>query len=226
MKQQVAVIGLGRFGTAVARELVKAGHEVLGIDHNLDVVQGLSADLTHVVQADAIDQDTLQRLGIEDFDTVIVGITEVLETSILATLIAKRLGVPRVIAKAKNELHGEILQRVGADRVVYPERDTGMRLAHSWSSLDITDSLDVVENYIISRVTVPEGLVGQRLDQALRVDDGVALLLLVRQGRVITFPSSDETLQPEDVLLLSGEPEALERFFSGIRPAGRAEARA
>src|SRR5690606_7436788 len=207
-------------GTAVARELVKAGHEVLGIDHNLDVVQDLSADLTHVVQADAIDQDTLQRLGIEDVDTVIVGMTEVLETSILATLIAKRLGVPRVIAKAKNELHGEILQRVGADRVVYPERDTGMRLAHSWSSLDITDSLDVVENYIISRVTVPEGLVGQRLDQALRVDDGVALLLLVRQGRVITFPSSDETLQPEDVLLLSGEPEALERFFAGIRPAG------
>ncbi|MQA00190.1 MAG: TrkA family potassium uptake protein [Dehalococcoidia bacterium] len=219
MKQQVAVIGLGRFGTAVARELVKAGHEVLGIDHNLDVVQELSADLSHVVQADAIDQDTLQRLGIEDFDTVIVGITEVLETSILATLIAKRLGVPRVIAKARNELHGEILERVGADRVVYPERDTGMRLAHAWSSMDITDSLDVVEGYIISRVMVPEGLVGRRLDEALRADEGVSLLLLVRGAHVIVYPSGDEVLATEDVLVLAGQTEALERFFSGIRPA-------
>ena len=136
MKQQVAVIGLGRFGSAVAEELARFGHDVLGIDSDLSVVQRLSTRLSHVVQTDASDHQSLEQLGVAGFDSAVVGITGHIETSILVTLLLKRLGVERVIAKARNDLHGEILTRVGADRVIYPEHDTGLRLAHSWSSFD------------------------------------------------------------------------------------------
>lgn len=217
MKQQIAVIGLGRFGAAVAEELVKGGHDVLGIDSELSVVQAMSTRLTHVVQADAADRETLERLGIADFDVVIIGVTENLETSILATLEVKRLGVENVIAKARNDAHGEILTRVGADRVVYPERDTGVRLAHGWSSANITDSLDIVEGYTVSRVSVPAGLVGRTLRDAVTEEaHGVALLLLARGARVSVYPSPDEQLQRGDVLVLAGQISDIERFFARI----------
>ena len=217
MKQQIAVIGLGRFGAAVAEELVKAGHDVLGVDSDLSVVQGISTRLTHVVQADAADRETLERLSIADFDVVIIGVTGNLETSILATLEVKRLGVPTVIAKARNDAHGEILTRVGADRVVYPERDTGVRLAHSWSSSAITDSLDVVEGYTVSRVSVPPGLVGRTIREAVMEDShGVALMLLARGSRVSVYPSPDERLQSSDVLVIAGQLSDIERFFARV----------
>ncbi|MEX2228136.1 MAG: TrkA family potassium uptake protein [Dehalococcoidia bacterium] len=217
MKQQIAVIGLGRFGSAVAEELAKSGHEVLGIDSDLAVVQALSTRLTHVVQADAADRETLERLGIADFDVAIIAVTEHLEASILATLEVKRLGVGTVIAKARNDTHGEILTRVGADRVVYPERDTGVRLAHGWSSLSITDSLDIVEGYTLSRVSVPAGLVGRTIREGIMDDaHGVALMLLARGTRVSVYPSPDERLQRGDVLVLAGQISDIERFFAHI----------
>lgn len=218
MKQQVAVIGLGRFGSAVATELVRLGHDVLGVDNEMNTVQRLSAALSHVVQAEATDEETLRRLGVAEFDAAVVGITENLETSILTTLLLKRLGVPRVIVKARNEMHGEILGRVGADRVVYPERDTGVRLAHSWTSAAITDSLDVVEGYAISRVAVPESLIGRTIGEAITSGNfGVTLVLLARGTRVTTYPPSDVRLQRGDLLVIGGELSEMERFFSSIR---------
>jgi trk system potassium uptake protein TrkA len=215
MKQQVAVIGLGRFGSAVATELVRMGHEVLGIDSDIDVVQDLSDTLSHVVQAQATDEETLERLGVADFDAAVVGITQNLETSILATMMVKRLGVKRVIVKARNEMHGEILERVGADRVVFPERDTGLRLAHSWTSSDITDSLDVVEGYAVSKVAVPEAMIGKTLSDTLAGSAaGVTLLLLARGNRVTVYPPPDTRLQRDDVLVMSGEHVGMERFFT------------
>ncbi|MBM3139004.1 MAG: TrkA family potassium uptake protein [Chloroflexi bacterium] len=223
MKQQIAVIGLGRFGAAVAEELVKSGHEVLGVDSDLSVVQGLSTRLTHVVQAEASDREALQRLGIAEFDVVIIAITEDLETSILATLEVKRLGVANVIAKARNDTHGEILERVGADRVVYPERDTGVRLAHSWSSRNITDSLDIVEGYTVSRVLVPKSLSGRTLAETFGEGaQGVSLLLFARGSRVAVFPSPEERLQAGDVLVLAGQLSDIERFFAALEPAAAA----
>jgi trk system potassium uptake protein TrkA len=219
MKQQVAVVGLGRFGSAVAIELVRMGHEVLGVDSDINVVQALSAELSHVVQAEATDEETLSRLGISEFDAAVVGITENLEDSILATLLLKRLGVKRVVVKARNNTHGEILTRVGADRVVYPERDTGLRVAHSWTSADITDSLDVVEGYSISRVAVPTELVGQSIQRAI-LDRGlnVTLLLLARGERVTVYPSPTETLRKDDIVVMAGALPELDRFFAAIHP--------
>lgn len=217
MKEHVAVIGLGRFGSAVATELVHLGHEVLGIDSDINTVQRLSTELSHVVQAEATDEESLARLGVSEFDAAVVGITGDLETSILATLLLKRLGVKRVVVKARNDTHGEILKRVGADRVVYPERDTGVRVAHSWSSIDITDSLDVIEGYAISKAAVPVELVGKSVQQAIL--DGnynVTLLLLSRGERVTVYPSPSETLRSGDVLVMSGVISDMERFFSSI----------
>jgi trk system potassium uptake protein TrkA len=217
MKENVAIIGLGRFGSAVATELVHLGHEVLGIDGDIATVQRLSTQLTHVVQADATDEETLARLGLAEFDAAVVGITGDLETSILATLLLKRLGVKRVVVKARNQTHGEILTRVGADRVVYPERDTGVRVAHSWSSIDITDSLDVIEGYSISKLAVPVELVGKTVQQAvLDRDFNVTLLLLSRGERVTVYPSPSDTLRTGDVLVMSGAIDDMERFFSSV----------
>lgn len=217
MKQQVAVVGLGRFGSAVAKELVRFGHDVVGIDNDLSIVQALSDDLSHVVQADATDEETLQRLGVGDLDAAVVGITDNLETSILVTLLLKRLGVPRVIVKARNETHGDILQRVGADSVVYPERDTGVRLAHSWSSASITDSLDVVEGYAISKVAVPASIVGRTIEQAITGGNfGVTLVMLARGPRVTVYPPGDTMLRSGDVLVMGGELAEMERFFASI----------
>ncbi|MQC17345.1 MAG: TrkA family potassium uptake protein [Chloroflexi bacterium] len=217
MKQHVAVVGLGRFGTAVAIELVHLGHEVLGIDSNINIVQNLSSEITHVVQAEATDEEALAHLGLAEFDAAVVGITDDLETSILTTLILKRLGIPRIVVKARNATHGEILQRVGADRVVYPERDTGLRVAHSWTSTDITDSLDVVEGYSVSRVAVPAALVGKTVAQAvIDREFNVTLLLLARGERVTVYPAASEVLRIGDVLVMSGGIADMERFFSSI----------
>jgi trk system potassium uptake protein len=218
MKQQVAVVGLGRFGSAVAMELVRLGHDVLGIDSDIGLVQAISDDLSHVVQADATDEEVLSRLGIGEFDAAVVGITGNLETSILVTLLMKRMGVKRVVVKARNSIHGDILTRVGADRVVYPERDTGFRVAHSWTSADITDSLDVIEGYAISRIAVPTALVGQSIEKAiLDRHIEVTLLLLARGGRVIVYPAPSETLRSGDIMVMSGALPDIERFFSSIR---------
>ncbi len=217
MKQQVVVLGLGRFGSAVATELSKLGHDVLGIDSDINAVQRLSTELLKVVQADAVDEETLVRLGVAEFDAAIVGVTGSLEVSILTTLLLKRLGVPRVVVKARNETHGDILARVGADRVVYPERDTGVRLAHSWSSAAITDSLDVIDGYAVSKVAIPTLLVGKTIGEAIAVGNfQLALLLLTRGARVTLYPSSDTDLREGDVLLIGGEESEMERFSATL----------
>src|SRR5918999_1215494 len=125
--EQVMVIGLGRFGAAVARELERLGHEVLAIDRNDQRVNDIAPDVTHALQLDAADEDALRSAGAGDFSTAIVAISTDAEPSIFATMVLKRLGVRTVISKAGSLLHGEILSRVGADRVVFPERETGLR---------------------------------------------------------------------------------------------------
>jgi trk system potassium uptake protein TrkA len=220
VRQQIAVIGLGRFGSALALELARAGNDVLGVDADMQVVQRLSSHLGHVVQADVTDESVLESLGVSQFDAAVIGITSHLETSILTTMLLKRMGVPRVVAKAQNELHGEILKRIGADHVVYPERDTGVRLAHAWASTDITDILDVVEGYGVSRILVPPAMVGRTLGETSQERPrSITVFLLARGRKVTVFPTQDERLQEGDVLVLAGEIEDIETFLGRFRKA-------
>ena len=218
-RQQIAVIGLGRFGSAVAVGLAEAGHEVLGIDRDMEAVERIAPLVSHAVEADATEEETLRRLGLADFDAAIVSIAEHLESSVLATLLVKRIGVPRVIAKAGGDLHGEILTRVGADQVVYPERDTGERLANSWASRSIQDTLELIEGYDVHRVVAPRHFVGRTVeDLDVNARFGVHLFIVARGDAVTVFPAAEDEVRTGDVLLLAGRSADVARALRGESP--------
>jgi trk system potassium uptake protein TrkA len=212
-KRQVAVLGLGRFGQAVARELTRLGHEVLAVDASERVVQEVLPDVTHAAQADVADEDALRELGLRDFHTVVIAITSNLEASILATALVRRLGVGRILAKAGSPLHGSILQQVGATRVVYPELETGMRVAHSFAAPAVQDYLDVAPGYGIAKAPIPLSAAGKSLgDVGSRADHGVTVLALHRSGEVTLNPPPGELLQAGDELIVAGRDEDLEHL--------------
>lgn len=212
-KRQVAVLGLGRFGQAVARELTRLGHEVLAIDASEKIVQSLSDEVTHAAQADITDEDALRELGVGQFDTAIVGVSSNIEASILTTVLLRQLGVRRILAKAANELHGSILRQVGASRVVYPERETGLRVAHSFAAPGVLDYLDVTPGYGIARVPVAGALAGKSLEQLnLRRTCGVTTVAVHRRGVVTVNPHPSEVLHLGDELIVAGLDEDLERL--------------
>lgn len=211
-RRQVAVIGLGRFGTAVATTLYEIGHDVLAMDVNRRVIQELTGHVTHAVQANAADPGVLEEAGVAGFDAGIVGVSSHIEQSILITLNLKRLGVRRVIAKAQTDQHGEILEKIGADHVVYPEREMGVRLAHSFAAPAVVDYMPLGPEYGIGKVRPPASFVGRTLaDLRLRERYGVTLLAIERGLRVQFNPRTDDTIQPHDFLVVAGEDEALTR---------------
>jgi trk system potassium uptake protein len=213
MKRQIAVLGLGRFGQAVALELTALGHDVLAVDRDEKVVQSIADEVTHAVQADITDLEALEALGLADFDTAIVAVSESLEASIMATVLLRRLGVHRIIAKAAHDLHGSILEQVGALRVVYPERETGFRVAHSFHAPGVQDYLDVAPGYGIARVAVAPSWVGKTIGELdLPGSCRLSVLAVTRAGSVILTPSPDETLQPGDSLIVAGLDEDLEHL--------------
>ena len=213
VKRQVAVLGLGRFGTAVARELTRIGHDVLAVDSSERNVQAIADEVTHAVQADVTDGEALEELGLRDFDTVIVAVSSNLEASILATAHLRQLGIRRIVAKAANELHGSILRQVGASRVVYPERETGFRVAHSFAASGVLDYLDVAPGYGIVRVRVGPALAGKTLGESdLRGAHGVSVIALHRAGTVTLNPHQSETLREQDELIVAGLDEDIERL--------------
>jgi len=223
-RRQVAVLGLGRFGSNVARELARLGHEVLAVDTSEKAVQDVANDVTHAAEADITDPDALSALGLGDFDTVIVGVSSDLEVSVLATALLRRLGVKRIVAKAATELHGSILEEVGASRVVYPERETGFRLAHSFAAPGVGDYLDVAPGYGVARAAVAESWIGKSIGELdMEKSCGVTAMLINRGGNVIVGPPASEILRPGDVLIVAGLDDDLERLPSTtIGPHGQA----
>ncbi len=212
-RQQVLVIGLGRFGSAVARELERLGHEVLAIDANEQAVNEVARDVTHAVQADAADEDALRSVGADQFKTANVAISTKAEPSIIATMVLKRLGVRTVIAKAGDRLHAEILTRVGADRVIQPEQETGTRLAHSFNVPNVIDYLDVGPNFGIEKVRPPKTFVGKTLGELeLKNRMGVTPIALRRGKDVIINPAREERVTEGDELILIGRDDKLEEL--------------
>jgi trk system potassium uptake protein TrkA len=211
--EQVMVIGLGRFGSAVSRELERLGHEVLAIDRVEQRVNDLAPDVTHALQLDAADEDALRSAGAADFSTAIVAISTDAEPSIFATMVLKRLGVRTVIAKAGSLLHGEILSRVGADRVVFPERETGLRLAHSFNVPHVIDYLDVAPSFGIEKIRPPKSFVGKTLGELdLKQRLGLTPIVLRRGQQVFVNPAREERVTEGDELILIGRDEKLEQL--------------
>ena len=207
MKQNYAIIGLGRFGGSICRTLVESGQEVLAIDSNEERVNEYMNIATHAVVGNAQDESTLRSLGIRNFDHVIVAIGEDIQASILVTLMVKEMGVPNVLAKAQNEYHAKVLERVGADRVVHPERDMGVRIAHNLVSRNILDFIELSDEFSLAEIKVsnPKFFNKSLIEVNFRQRFGLTVVAIRRaDGQVVVSPPANEIVCENDNLLVIG----------------------
>jgi len=217
MKKQIAVIGQGQFGVGVAITSADIGHDVLAIDINERKIQNVAARVTHAVQADATNEAVLKDLGIGNFDIAVISIGARIESNILATILAKKLGVPYVVARADTELHGSILEKIGADRVVYPEWETGLRLAQGLSLVDVEDYMPLTKGYGVVKLSAPSYIVGLKLSELGLGHKGkweVAVFLIQRGNEAIINPRQSEAIKDGDVLILAGSHDNLEKLLA------------
>jgi len=211
MKSYV-VIGLGRFGSEVARRLFEQGCEVLAVDTHSELVQQISQDVTHAVVADARDKDVLRALGVKDFDCAVVAIGGSLGDSVLATLNVKELGVPRVVCKAHDETHRQVLRKLGADQVVIPEQEQAARLAKSLSSYNVLDYIELSDEYGIIEVPAPKSWMGKSLKELnVRAKLGVNILAIKQNDTINVSPAADYPIGADDILVVLGDTAALEK---------------
>jgi len=214
MGKQYAVIGLGRFGTSVARNLFHLGQEVLAIDLSEERLRHVADEVTHTLLADTTDVNVLKNVGIKNFDVVVVAIGENVQANIMTVLLLKELGVPYVVAKALNKLQGRVLEKVGADRVVYPERDMGKRVAHNLVSSNLIDYIELPQELRIIEVIAQKEMYGKDLKTLnFRSRYNVNVILIKRaSGEALFSPGADDVVGVGDILLLAGERNSLERL--------------
>ncbi len=208
----ILVLGLGRFGGAIAQTLVELGYEVLAVDADHKIVQSYAGRLTHVVEADCTDEDALRQIGADDFDCAVVAIGTHIEASILTTSVLVDLGVKTIWAKAITEPHGRILERVGATRVVLPEHEMGERVAH----LVVGRALNYIEfedGFALVETKPPREYVGKTLGQAgIRKTHGVTVVCVKRPGEDFSHATAETILTADDLLIIAGKTEKAERF--------------
>jgi len=217
MKSQYVVIGLGRFGSSLSKELIKLGHEVLGIDRDEEKVDEMSGALTHTVVADATDEDVLKSLGIRNFDCAVVAIGDDIQASILTAILLKDLGVKMVVAKALSELHGKVLTKLGVDRVIFPERDMGIRVAHQLVSPNLLDYIELSKDYTIAELSVPRRLCGKSLkDLDPRAKYGCSVVAINKISGVIIAPLATDVVNEQDVMVIIGTNAQIEEFESEV----------
>jgi len=204
-RRPIAVIGLGRFGSSVGRTLESLGHEVLGIDSDQTKADLMSGELTHTAACDCTDEDALRTLGLRNFETVIVAIGHDVQASILATVLLKEMGIPSVVVKASSQLHGRTLTKVGADKVVYPERDMGARIAHSLVTGSDIDYLELSPEFSIVEFTAPKSMQGLSVRELdLRALYGVNIIALKSDDEINAAPHATDIIRTGDVLVLLG----------------------
>jgi trk system potassium uptake protein TrkA len=208
----ILILGLGRFGSAVARTLVQLGDEVLAVDRDPELVQAHAGDLTHVVEADTTSEAALRQLGAGDFDRAIVAIGSHVEASILTTSILVELGVRTIWAKAITQSHGRILQRVGATRVIYPEKDMGERVAHLFSGT-LHNYIEFDDGFALVETDPPAAYIGKTLGEAaIRSKHGVTVVCVKRPGQDFTYATPDTRIEAGDLLIVAGKTKLAERF--------------
>lgn len=215
MKKQFAVIGCGRFGSSIAKKLSELGSEVMVIDQREESIQDISDFVTHAVQADATNEKTLKSLGIRNFDVVIVSIGGDIQSSILVTLMVKELGVKHIISKAQNDLHAKVLYRIGADRVVFPEREMGVKVAKNLMSDNILDFIELSQDYSIVEIFALDEWVGKSLKELnLRAKHGINVMALKNGVEINIALKANYVIRKEDILIVIGHNDDLKKIES------------
>lgn len=215
-KKQYVVLGMGRFGTSVARTLYSLGHDVLGVDKDEEIIQGLSNELTHIVAADVLDEETYKTLGLRNFDVAVVAVRD-LEPSVMCALMLKECGVPFIIAKASTALHGRMLEKIGADKVIYPERDMGIRVGHNLADSNIVDYIELVDNLSIMEIEAPKSMIGKSLSEGeLRRLYKVTVVAIRRNGEMFVNPNPQSKIQEKDIMVILGTRECVKALETSM----------
>jgi trk system potassium uptake protein TrkA len=213
--KQFIVLGLGRFGSAVATTLVELGCEVLGVDRDSERVNDIKNKITEAVQADISDERALVKLGAKNFDAAIVGVGSILESSILAAIILKEMGIKYIIAKAQNALHGKVLKKIGVDKVVFPERDMGIRLARSLITPNIEDYIELEPDYSVIEIKAPPDFADKTLSELdLRTKYGINVLAIKREHNFNISPSAKDVIKSGDFLIVIGGTKKITKLAS------------
>lgn len=213
MKKQFVVIGLGRFGSSLARTLYSLGHEVLAVDENEEAVQEIVEHVTHAVQADATDESSLNALGIRNFDVAVIAIGNDMQASILVTLMMKELGLKYVVSKAMNDLHAKVLYKIGADRVVFPEREMGVKIANNLISSNILEYIELSDDYsIVETQTLSEWIGKNLVEINMRAKFGVNVMAIKRNSKINISPKADDVIEEGDTLIVVGKNDDLSRL--------------
>jgi trk system potassium uptake protein TrkA len=225
MQKQVCVIGLGRFGATIATELYQSGHDVLAIDADEAKIQDMLGQVTYAVRADATQESVLRELGVADMDVAVVALgSENIQASILITVLLKSLGIPFITARAVTELHGDTLERIGADKVVYPEMESARRVAHVDFNPGMMEYMELAPNAGIGKIRPPEEVQRRTLEEAGFGSPegklGVVVLALRRGRSYIVNPARDEEIKPGDVLIVAGRNEHIGRVHTLAREQG------
>lgn len=217
MKKEFVVIGLGRFGGSIVRELVRQGADVMAIDTDPERVDEFAQIATQSIVADTTDEAVIKSLGIWNFEHVIVAIGENIQASILTTLILKELGVPQITVKAQNDYHEKVLNKIGADVVVHPERDMGIRIANNMLSHNVLDYLELSDEHSIMEIKANAVIAGKSLiDLDIRAKYGVNIVGIKRGDDIVISPAATEQIELGDILLMIGADVDINRFMKKV----------
>jgi len=213
MKKEFVVIGLGRFGGSIVRELIEQGADVMAIDKDHERVDEFASIATQAVVADTTDESVLKSLGVRNFEQVIVAIGENIQASILTTLMLKEIGVKKITVKAQNDYHAKVLHKIGADKVVHPERDMGIRIAHNILSNNVLDYLELSDEHSIMEIKANDKLAGYTLIELdIRAKYGINIVAIKRGDDIIVSPQADMEIEREDILIIIGSDADINRF--------------
>lgn len=211
--KQIIVIGCGRFGMSVAKTLTKLGHDVMVVDQNPMIIKEMSDYVTHAVQMDALDEASFKTIGLRNFDVAVVAIGSNIEASIMATLIAKEAGVPMVISKALTEIHGKLLKKIGADKVVFPEMDMGFRVAYNLVMPNIMDVIEFSPDYSIIETVALESWENKSLKE-LKLSHifGLTVIAIKGESEISIVPQADYIIKKNDIIVILGHNDNLKKI--------------
>jgi len=215
-RKEFVVFGLGKFGLSVAKALADNGCQVMAVDSDQSKVEEIAEDVTYAVCTDVTDADAVHSLGIGNFDGVIVAIGENLEAAVLVTIIAKEMGIPYVLAKATTELQAKVLKKVGADKIIFPEKETGIRIANNLISDNFFDAIELSAKYSMMDLTIPEDWVGKTLRELnLRATKKINVIGIKREEEFEITPDPDMPLTEDDMLVIIGRNQTLSKLVGG-----------